>query len=664
MSGPRIAPYGAWRSPFSADMVAGESVRFGDLAVDGADVYWIEGRPQENGRCVVVRRGADGGTEDVTPASVNVRTRVHEYGGGAFTVREGIVYFVNFADQQVYRQPAGGTATLLTRSPDSRYADLTVDARRGRLICVREDHDAAGGEVRNRLVSIDLASGAETVLVQGADFFSNPRLSPDAARLAWVAWNHPQMPWDGTELWMTELGEDGGVDGASRVAGGTSESVFQPEWSPAGVLTFVSDRTGWWNLYVLDGEAPRNLCETEAEFGLPQWVFGMSTYGYAGAERIVCTVNAKGLWRLATLEAATGRLARIDSVFTQVSSMKCAPGAAFFVGGSPSAPPCVARLDLDSGRIEVVRSACADAPASDSLSAPEAIEFPTAGGATAHAFFYPPCSAEFAGPAQERPPLIVKSHGGPTGAATASLSLEIQYWTSRGFAVVDVNYRGSTGFGREYRNALRGAWGVADVEDCVNAARHLAAQGRVDGERLAIRGGSAGGYSTLCALTFHDDFKAGASYYGVSDLEALARDTHKFESRYLDLLVGPYPERRDVYRERSPIHYAERLSCPLILLQGLEDKIVPPDQSEKMFDALRGKGIPVAYLTFEGEQHGLRQSANISRSLEAELCFYGAVFGFPVMGPATPLAIENLAGQWVEVRDEQGRPCGLELRTA
>jgi dipeptidyl aminopeptidase/acylaminoacyl peptidase len=512
------------------------------------------------------------------------------------------------------------------------------------MIWVREDHTIAGREAVNTLVSLALEGDDQggQVLVWGNDFYSSPRLSPDSSRLAWLTWNHPNMPWDGTELWVGELAADGSLDRAERVAGGIDESIFQPEWSPDGVLYFVSDRTGWWNLYRWHNERIEPLCEMEAEFGRPQWIFGISTYAFESAHRIICAYNQQGLWRLASLDTTTRKLEPIETPYQGILDVRAAPGRVTFVGGSPTEPSCVAQLDPRSRRIDVLRRSSAATVDSGYVSLPQTIEFPTEHGRMAHAFFYPPHNRDYAAPAGERPPLIVESHGGPTSSTSTTLNLQIQYWTSRGIAVLDVNYGGSTGYGRAYWERLKGQWGIVDVDDCVNGARYLVERGEADRNRLGIRGGSASGYTTLCALAFRNVFKAGASLFGVSDLEAFVKDTHKFESRYLYSLIGPYPERRDLYRERSPIHFIDRLSCPMILFQGLDDKIVPPNQAEMMFEAVRAKGLPVAYLPFEGEGHGFRRAENIKRTLEAELYFYSKVFGFDLADPVEPVQIVNL----------------------
>jgi dipeptidyl aminopeptidase/acylaminoacyl peptidase len=641
------APYGSWKSPITSDVLVAETRGLGEITLDGQAVYWVESRPTEAGRSVIVKLSPREAVIDVTPRGFNVRSRVHEYGGGAYLISEGVVYFSNFTDQRLYRQRPDEPPRAITPEGGWRYADGVMDQVRSRIICVLEDHNhtGMGGQPENSIATVDVTEeGEPRVLVSGNDFYASPRLSPDGAHLAWLTWNHPNMPWDGTELWVARVQADGSLGTGQRVAGGMAESIFQPEWSPDGVLHFVSDRSGWWNLYrwrATDGIV-EPLCEMEAEFGLPQWVFGMSTYAFASAGKIVCAYAREGTWHLASLDAETLQLTPIETGFTSIHGLRAIPGTAAFVGGSPTGASGVVRLDLRSQQVDVLRRSSRVEIAPGFLAAPEPLDYPTTGGERAHALFYRPKNEDFSAPAGERPPLMVISHGGPTGATDSALRLATQYWTSRGVAVLDVNYRGSTGYGRAYREQLKGQWGVVDVDDCANGARYLEEQGLVDGERLIIRGGSAGGFTTLCALAFRDLFHAGASYYGVSDLEALARDTHKFESRYLDGLVGPYPEQKQIYRERSPIHHVVGLSCPVIFFQGLEDRVVPPNQTELMVAALRSSGLPVAYLAFEGEQHGFRRAENIKRALDAELYFYSRVFGFDLADPVDPVEIANL----------------------
>ncbi|MFP4394680.1 MAG: S9 family peptidase [Anaerolineales bacterium] len=649
------APYGAWESPITSDMLVSDAIRLGAGILDNEDIYWLEGRPQEHGRSVIVKRAPDGATMDVNPPPFNARTRVHEYGGGSFLVDEGVVYFTNFADQRLYRVTPGDAPVPITPESEAklRYADGIVDHRRQRIICVREDH-RGGGEAANTIAAIPLEGGSadadeQQTLVAGNDFYATPRISPDGQRLLWLTWQHPNMPWDGTELWVGAIQEDGSIGDARHIAGGERESIFQPAWAPDGAITFVSDRSGWWNLYRWQEDHAECLVEMEAEFGLPQWVFGMTTYDYLSATEIICTYTQEGIWRLARLDLESHELTPIDLPYTTISSPHASregkgdkEGKVLLRVGAADRPTALILFDPQTEATTTLRKAHELKVDPDYLSTPEPIEFPTTDDKTAHALFYPPQNPEYEAPEDEKPPLLVISHGGPTAATNSALDMSIQYWTSRGIAVLDVNYGGSTGYGRAYRERLNEQWGIVDVDDCVNGAHYLVEQGRVDGDRLAIRGGSAGGYTTLSALAFRDLFHAGASYYGVSDLEALATDTHKFESRYLDNLVGPYPETRDRYVERSPIHHIEGLNCPIIFFQGLEDAVVPPSQAEQMVDALREKGIPVAYLPFEGEQHGFRQAEHIKRAIDAELYFYGQIFGFEPADEIEPVTIENL----------------------
>lgn len=647
MTEPRVAPYGSWRSPITSDLVSSGTIRLEQTIIDGEDIYWIEMRPAEGGRYVVVRWSPEGRMSDVVPPPFNARTRVHEYGGGSFLVVDGMVYFSNFSDQRLCRLD-GDQPCPITPS-GYRYADGIIDRHRQRMIWVCEDHTVAGSEALNYLTSIGLRGEDQQVLVSGNDFYSSPRLSPDGSCLAWLTWNHPEMPWDGTELLVGELEADGSVGRTEHIAGGADESIFQPEWSPDGVLHFVSDRTGWWNLCRWHEGRIEPLFEMEAEFGCPQWVFGLSTYAFESEDHLVCAYSRDGTWHLASLDAVTHELETIEIPYTEIAYLRAAPGRVVFVGGSPTEPPSVVRLDLSRRQVEevgveveVLRRSSKTATDVGYLSMPQAVEFPTGVGLTAHAFFYPPRNRDYVAFPGERPPLLVMSHGGPTSAASSTLDLKIQYWTSRGIAVLDVNYGGSTGYGRAYRSRLEGQWGIVDVDDCVNGALYLVERGWADGDRLIIRGGSAGGYTTLSALVFRNVFGAGASYYGISDLEVLTRDTHKFESHYLDRLVGPYPERRDIYRERSPINFVDQLSSPVIFFQGLEDRVVLPDQAEKIFEAVCARKLPAAYIAFEGEQHGFRRAENIKRAIEAELYFYSRVFGFEIVDPAEPVPIENL----------------------
>ena len=636
------APYGSWRSPITAELLAESTVHLGEVRVDGDAVYWIETRPSEQGRSVVVRWTAAEGARDVTPSGFSARTRAHEYGGGSYWVDGDTVYFANFPDQILYRQVIGQAPAPLTPA-GYRYADGIVDRRRGRIICVREDHTVAGREAENTLVANDsVAGGPGEVIASGHDFYSSPALSPDGTQLCWLAWRHPNMPWTATELWLADVTPGGEVVNARCIEGASGgDAIFQPAWSPDGQLIFVSDRTDWWNLYRWQPEGAQPLAPLAAEFGLPQWIFGRSTYAFVSAQELVCAFVSDGVASLAVLNLTTRRLGAALWQGAAVDGVCVSDGHVVFVGGKPDAMAAVCRIDLASGAVEELRQSSTLTVDPGFLSVPEVIDFPTTGGQTSHAFYYPPQNHLYRAPEGERPPLVVFSHGGPTGATTSTLSLSVQYWTSRGFSVLDVNYRGSTGYGRAYREMLYGQWGIVDVDDCVAGARFLADAGRVDGRRLASRGGSAGGYTTLMTLVSGTEFAAGASYFGVSDVEALALETHKFESRYMDWLVGPYPAQRDLYLERSPITHADRLASPVIFFQGLDDKIVLPNQAEMMVESLARKGIPVAYIAYEGEGHGFRRGENIVNSLHAELAFYGLVLGFDPADELPEIEIVN-----------------------
>jgi dipeptidyl aminopeptidase/acylaminoacyl peptidase len=641
----QIGPYGTWRSPITTDLITGRRVDVASPRLDGDDVYWIESRPAEAGRSVVVRLRPDGTIADAVPAGFSVRTRVHEYGGGAYTVRDGVLIFANFQDTRLYRIDGEGEPRPITPAGALRYADPVFDPARSRLIAIREDHSGEG-EAVNTIVALNPGGDEQggTVLVSGADFYANPRLNPDSTRLAWVQWNHPNMPWDDSELWAADVNEDGSLGEPERLAGGPRESIFQPEWSPDGDLYFVSDRTGWWNLYRHrpDGGSDEAIAPMEAEFGVPQWVFGMRTYAFLDAGTIIATYTREGLWHLATIDLAANALTPIETPSPETDAPFAADGVAVFVAGSAAIPASIVRYDAATGAFETLKRSLDVEIDPGYLSEPIPVEFPTGNGQTAHAFLYPPRNRDYVAPEGELPPLLVQSHGGPTGATATAMNLALQYWTSRGFAVLDVNYGGSTGYGRPYRQRLTDTWGLVDVEDHVNAARHLIARGLVDQERTAIRGWSASGYTTLAALTFADLFRAGASHFGISDLETMTTDTHKFESRYIDGLIGPYPDRRDIYMARSPIHHPERINAPLILFQGTEDTVVPPDQAEKMYEAMAARGLPVALVMFEGEGHGFRRAENIRRALEGELDFYGQVFGFTPADEIEPVDIANV----------------------
>jgi dipeptidyl aminopeptidase/acylaminoacyl peptidase len=655
-------------------LVTAAAVSIGELRVGADDVWWSELRPEEAGRTQIVRHHPGGKLTDVLPADYAARTRAHEYGGGAWWLHDDTVFFCNWDDQRVYRLDPGRDPIPLTPDPairhGDRYADgcLTADGRW--VIAVNEHHEPSepgrAVEPTNRLVAFAAHPVSEpgelsepVVVVSGADFYSNPRISPDGQWLTWLEWHHPHMPWDSTELFVAPLHSDSSgvrvdVEARRRIAG-PGEWLFQPEWAPDGSLWFASDRTGRSLLYRVGGighdapDEPVGVSMVDGDVATPQWVFGMRRYCFLPDGRVLFAFTAAGVDHLAVCTPddmhAVGSwcVDELRSPWTSLSGLVAFGDGAALIAASFTEEPTVCALDIGANGslaatpLRPPRSLGLDAAW---ISVPEHVSFPTADGESAHGFFYRPAHPEVSGPEGELPPLLVVIHGGPTSAARPMLQLSVQYWTSRGIAVLDVNYRGSTGYGRAFRQALAGRWGVADVEDCVAGARWLAERGDVDGARLAIRGGSAGGFTTLCALVFHDLFSAGASLYGVTDLEALARDTHKFESRYLDGLVGPYPERRDLYVERSPINHVERLRTPLIIFQGLEDEVVPPAQAETLVAALRANRVPFAYVPFEGEQHGFRRAENIRRVLGAELFFYGRVFSFDA-SDAEPVPIEN-----------------------
>ncbi|MGJ7917422.1 prolyl oligopeptidase family serine peptidase [Massilia sp. LXY-6] len=637
----QAAPCGAWTSPITAALVAAGSTPLSGVLLDGADLYWLAGRASEGGRTTLLRQ-RDGHIDELTPAPFNVRTRVHEYGGGAALAAGGTVWFSHFADNRIYRVEGDREPQPLSAGGDLRYADFVLDATRRRLVGVREDHSAGATYPVNTICAIGF-DGLEMVLVDGNDFYSSPRLSPDGRQLAWLSWDHPRMPWQGTELWLADVAADGTLMNGRLIAGGEHEAIVQPEWSPGGTLHFASDRSGWWNLHRYDHGVVHPICPREAEFGGPHWVFGNSMYGFRSDSEIVCTYIEAGVSRLARLDTNNGLLTAIDNPYQEIRELRVAGDTLVLLAGAPTIAAEVARIDLASGRREVLARSIEQLPEVGYLSVPQSIGYPSANGRTAYAFYYPPTNADHEPLPGELPPLMVIGHGGPTSMASSTLKLATQFWTSRGIAVLDVNYGGSTGFGRTYRDLLKEQWGVVDVEDCVAGARYLADQGLVDRERLVIRGGSAGGLTTLCALAFHDVFKAGASYYGVSDLKGLDADSHKFESHYNEYLIAPKERADAVYAERSPINHTEKLRRPMIFFQGLDDKVVPPPQSEVMVEALRRRAVPVAYLTLEGEGHGFRKADSIVRTLEAELVFYLRVFGIPVPGDLPAVEIENLA---------------------
>ena len=626
---------GVWSSPISAQAAAAGRLRIGDVQLDGGDVYWVEGRPTEAGRCVIVRDRGGAATDLIDPP-FSARTRVHEYGGGAMRVHRGDVYFSNAGDARVYRLGAGAPEPLTSAIGDVRFADFEVDAPRERIVCVAEDH--RGPSVVNDIRTIPLAGGDPLSIIAGNDFYSTPRVSPDGARLAWLTWNYPNMPWDGCELWTASLDDAGLPRDPRLVAGGATESIFQPSWSPESVLHFTSDRTGWWNLYRDDGGTGVPLARMDAECGGPQWLFALSAYAFCAGGRIALWACRDGSWEFHTLELS-GELRRVRVPYTQFGMNVIAHGDdVAFLAGAPDRALAVVRCDLNTGEHHVVRAVSDDLMITDQIrSIPRHVTFPGQGDDVAHAWYYAPRN-DTARPAPGwRPPLLVRAHGEPTSATSLALDPSVQYWTSRGFAYLDVDYGGSTGYGRAYRERLDGQAGIVDVGDCVAGARFLVDTDAVDPRRLFIHGGSAGGYVVLCAVTFHDVFQAGASLYGIADLEVLfAHDPHKFESHY----EAPYPKGRARY-ERSPVHFIDRVRAAVLLLQGLDDPVVPKAQAELMLAALQAGGVPCAYIGFPGEEHGFREAANIARSMEAELYFFATVTRMPLAESIEPVAILN-----------------------
>ena len=619
-------PYGSWPSTLSAELITRAAPGLNFLQSHGERLFWVESRPWEAGRSVIMCREGDGSTRDLLPAPFSHQSRVHEYGGMAYAMDDSHLYFVNAADQRIYqlalaedKQPVAITAA------GSRFADLVIDQARQQLIAVCETHHD-NREPENTLVSIVLADGSLSTLVSGADFYAFPRISPDSKQLCWIEWQHPNMPWDSTQLWLANF-SDGGLSDKMLVAGAdNNEAIFQPQWSPDNQLYFVSDKNNWWNIYRIENGSSQPVLEIEAEFATPLWQFGMTSYDFIDADTIACVYTKNGIWHSGFIDIQSGQLNTIKCQYSSMQAVTCHQDKLYLVAGAAALPSELISISRHA-KVASIYSPATLALAPENLSEPQSILFASGrDNQPVHAFYYPPTNANYCGIEGELPPVIALCHGGPTGATDSGLNLKLQYWCNRGFAVVDINYRGSTGFGRTYRHSLAGAWGIADVEDTQHAIRYLTEQQMIDPQRCLIRGGSAGGYTVLSALTFTDTFQAGASLYGIGDLETLAKDTHKFESRYMDSLIGPYPERRDIYLQRSPIHHAEGLNCPVIFLQGLEDKVVPPNQAEMMVKLLEDKGIKVAHVTFPDEGHGFRKANNIIHAMESELAFYRDVF--------------------------------------
>lgn len=636
-----IAPYGTWVSPVTPQMMTEAAIGLSALAVDGEDLYWLESRPAESGRTCLCRRKPDGSIADVTPMPIDVGSRVHEYGGGAYAVLDGTIIFSERRDGSLWLIEAAQPPRRIATPEGCRYADFEFDLLRRRMLAICEDHrNRPPTNPRASIVSLPLDGGEETILVEGPDFLSSPRLSLDGKALAFIAWDHPNMPWDATRLYVAEVTAHGRLGPEKLIAGGTEELIVQPRFAADGSLYFCSDRTGWWNLYVARQNGIEAVAPIQAEIGGPHWVFGQRSYHLLEDGGILAAVVSNGLRTVAMIAQGHYEKRDLGQVLDCPLPLGHGLGERLAVIATPTdAPPSVSIKPTGSPAI-VIRAGSPSVLPDKSISAGAPIEFPTQ-DTLGHGFFYPPRNRDYAAPEGELPPLVVLSHGGPTSMTTNGFGLRIQWWTTRGFAVVDVNYGGSTGFGRAYRRRLDGQWGIVDVEDCIAAAVHLAEAGLVDRNRIVIRGGSAGGFTTLAALTSSTVFKAGASLYGVADLMLLARDTHKFESRYLDRLIGPLPQAEALYRARSPINHLDRLACPIIFFQGMDDKTVPPNQAETMVAAMEARGLPVAYYAFEGEGHGFRKALTLKRVLELELDFYGRVFGFDVPNLSERVVIEN-----------------------
>ena len=638
---PEIAPYGSWKSPITSELITRDSVTLDQVQVDSGAIYWIERRPSEQGRCAIVcRESAE--TIDLLPLPFNARSRAHEYGGGVYCVHKDTLYFINDADQDVYSVCKGQTPVRLTHAQKLRFADLCFDAKRNRLLCICEDYSKDAPEPTNYLAAIDCNSGKVQTLHAGHDFYASVKISPDGNALAWICWDHPDMPWDNTVLWCAELIPDGAINNARQLAGGDDVSIFQPQWSPDNTLYYITDASGWWNIARIDNDRQVAVTHEHSEFGLPQWVFGQSTYAFLNNEHIICSHITDGVGQLSLLNTITNTLSRIETGYNTYHAVAASNSIAACIAASEEHFPKVITLSLPELQPTVLASSCSAGIDPAYISHGESFSFHTRHNDEAFAIYYAPRNADFTATKDELPPLIVTCHGGPTGATDSSLDLRKQYWTSRGFAMLDVNYSGSTGYGRAYRERLLGKWGIRDVDDVCDAAKALVDNKLVDSRRLIIKGSSAGGYTVLAALTFRDTFSCGASYYGISELESLATDTHKFESRYLDKLIGPYPEQQKEYINRSPINFVEKLHCPVIFFQGLEDRVVPPSQAESMVAALRQKGVAVSYVTFEHEQHGFRSADTIRQTLDGELYFYSVVFDFKTAERLPPIKIENI----------------------
>ncbi len=653
------AIYGNWLSAISSELIVGDSISIDEPLLTAEAIYYIERRPQESGRCVIVKVSNNKAT-DILPAPFSARSRVHEYGGGCYCIAEKQVFFINDSDQDIYCVK-NHQIKRITTSTNNRFADFIYDKKHHRLIAVCETHN--NDHVTNAIVSINVKTGELLTLEQGHDFYASPRLNAQTSQLCWQSWNHPNMPWDGNSLWLADINKAGLIENKKHIAGGDKISVFQPQWSPDDTLHFISDDSGWWHLYrYTESSLPEKkqtgkitqLSEGQKELGLPQWVFAQSSYAFVDNTHIICCYQSQGRASLALLsvaENATEKVAEkttlktIPTIWQEFSSIKASNNKLCFIAASSASFPqlILATISVTFGDNKapslshsVIKSSCQLPVAKEYYSTAQSKTFTNRHKQKVYANYYPPTNPNYQSQTNNNthnnddkaaPPLIIICHGGPTGQASAALDPKKQFWTSRGFALLDVNYSGSTGYGKRYRERLNGKWGLLDVQDCCDAALYVVSQGLANKNQLIIRGSSAGGYTVLSALTFENVFSAGASYYGIAELCSLASHTHKFESRYLDRLIGPYPESKFLYQQRSPINSSEQLNCPVIFFQGLEDRVVPKEQAEKMFEALNKKGLPVAAQYYAGEQHGFRKAETITQSLENELSFYQLVFG-------------------------------------
>lgn len=625
-------PYGSWKSPISSDLLAESALRFGQIDVDNSTFYYIEGRPSEKGRCALMQGSLKDPIKELLPKEFNVRSTVHEYGGKCFLAHNGCVYFVNHQDQDLYKINKEGIVSRITKEPTLRFADLAIANDASFLYAVAERH--LGDSVDNMLMKISLTDSHIESIANGYDFYAAPRISTSGRYVAWFCWNHPNMPWDGTELWLASISPEGTLIDPKCIAGGSEESITAPSWSEADVLYFISDCSGFWNFYRYVDNSAQALYPCDIDFGSPHWIFGSERYCFLKGDIIATIGTTRGRDSIYLLDSKKQTLITVETPFTAISDLySLNQESLLFTAASPCMASALVALDLKTNQTHIIKHSQNTSIQKDYLSFPEEIIFKTEEGLDCYGFYYPPTNPDFKSETKELPPLILRCHSGPTANASPKLNLDILYFTSRGFAFFELNYGGSTGYGREYRNRLRNNWGVVDVQDCVHAALELCKRGLVDKTRLIVKGSSAGGYTALSLLTFTDVFQAGACYYGVSDMEALAKDTHKFELHYLDRLIGPYPQERNTYIKRSPIHFVDQLLCPIIFFQGANDKVVLPSQTESMYLELRKKHIPTAYLLFENESHGFRMSSTIKRCVDAELFFYSKIFKLSLKDP-------------------------------